>query len=692
MICLIFCFVSNINFAQKKNYTNEQEKFAIVEQRIEYFAENSGDEEPDLNALFDRLLHYINNPLDLNSATKADLMELSLLNDMQINELLLHIERNGKLMSIYEIQSLASWDLAIIEQVLPFIFVADRLNQPKITLEQLLNSSTQELFLRWTRVIEDQKGYFPTPTDSIPAYLGSKDKLYSRYRFKCGNYLSIGFTAEKDAGEEFFKGTQKKGFDFYSGHIFIRDIGIVKHAVVGDYLVSFGQGLTLGMGVAMGKTASALSIKRVAYKLKPYTSVDENLFMRGAATTIKLKNIETTLFASSKKIDANVTSQADTADGSDDGTIVSSFQNSGVHGTINDYADKHTIQQTMAGGHVSYAKRTFDIGATYYNVSYSGTLEKSINSYNQFDFTGNNNQVGGLDYTAILKNMHFFGEASMSKSKGIGAINGVIVGLDPKIGLTIMHRYYQRNYQNLYSNAFADASTPKNESGLYFGIEMKPNVKWTLNGYADMFQSPWLKSGVNAPSRGNEYLVQLAYRPNKQTEIYLRYRTKNKEYNTNLSMDDILYTVNQNQTYYRFNLVHKIGKNFSFHTRFEQIVTKREDATNSTGYLAFQDLFYKPMSSPFSFNLRYAIFSTDDYTNRLYAYESDVLYYYSIPAYYYKGSRMYLNVRYQYKKWLDVWVKVGRWMYDNKTVISSGNDEIQGSKKTEIRVQVRISF
>ena len=689
---ILCCFFSNTIFAQKKIYANEQEKFAIIEQRVEFFAENAGDEEPDLNALFDRLLHYIDHPLDLNNAGKSDLSELSLLNDVQINELLKHIERTGKLMTIYEVQCLPSWDMAIIEQVLPFVYVNDKLNQPHITLDELLKSSTQELYVRWTKVLEDQKGYFPTATNPVPAYAGSNDKVYSRYRFKCGNYLSLGFTGEKDNGEQFFKGAQSKGFDFYSGHAFLRDVGIVKQLALGDYLMSFGQGLTLGMGVAMGKTASTLNVKRTAYKLKPYTSVDENLFMRGAATTIKLKNLETTVFLSSKKIDANVTTQADTADGSDDGLVVSSFQNTGSHATLSEIADKHSIQQTLAGGHISYGKRTFEIGTTFYNVSYSGTLNKTLAPYSQFDFNSNNNFVGGLDYTAIIRNMHFFGEASTSKSGGLAAINGVIIGLDPKVGLTIMHRYYDKNYQNLYTNALAEASRPQNESGIYMGVEMKPSTKWILNGYADMFQSSWLRYGVNAPSRGNEYLVQLTYRPNKITELYVRYRTRNKEFNTNLSMDDVLYTVNQNQSNYRFNMVHKIGKNFSLHTRFEQVVIQREDEPNATGFLAFQDLFYKPLSSPFSFNLRYAIFSTDDYNARLYAYESDVLYYYAIPSYYYKGSRVYANIRYQYKKWFDVWVKVGRWMYDNRTVVGSGNDEIQGNKKTEVRVQMRISF
>lgn len=680
-------------YSQKKNYETEEEKTQVVEQRIEWLAENLGDEQPDLTVLFDRLMHYISHPLNLNSASKADLAELTLLNAIQIDELLAHISKNGRLISIYEIQCLPSWDIVTIENVLPFVYVTDNFNQPHLTFSQMIKASSNELYLRWGKVLEDQKGYLPDPVTGETKYLGTNDRLYTRYRFKSGNNISIGFTGEKDPGEQFFRGTQKNGFDFYSGHIYIKDIGIIKHAVVGDYLAAFGQGLTMGMGVAFGKTASSLSVKRQVFKIKPYTSVAENTFLRGAATTVKIKDVDVTVFYSSKLNDANVTAY-DSANNNlqDDGVIVSSFQTSGLHTTLNEVADKNAIRENVVGGNVSYSKRTYEIGATFYHVNYNGMLNKNLQPYNQFDFNGRSNAVGGIHYAALVKNFHFFGETSMSQNKALGTINGVMVGLDPKLGFVLLHRYYQKDFQNLYANAMAEGSRPVNENGLYYGIEFKPGARWLLNAYADMFKSEWLRFGVDAPSKGNEYLAQLTWRPNKQTEIYVRFRQRNKEFNTKTTDSPIDYLVNVSQNNYRFNLSHKINKNLSIHTRYEQVVIHREDAPANIGFLAFQDITYKPPMSAFSFNMRYAIFNTDNYDSRIYAYENDILYYYSIPAHYYKGSRMYFNVRYQYKKWLDIWFKIGQWMYDNRPTVGSGNDEIKGNTKTDFRLQVRFSF
>jgi hypothetical protein len=76
----------------------------------------------------------------------------------------------------------------------------------------------------------------------------------------------------------------------------------------------------------------------------------------------------------------------------------------------------------------------------------------------------------------------------------------------------------------------------------------------------------------------------------------------------------------------------------------------------------------------------------------LYAYESDVLYAFSIPSYYYKGSRFYLLGRYSFGRSLDLWVRYSITHYSNKQVIGSGLDEIDGNNKSEIKLQLRYRF
>ena len=112
----------------------------------------------------------------------------------------------------------------------------------------MIKYGKNNLMIRYQQILEEQKGFTENnDTSASPnsRYLGSPEKIYARYQFKYSNKLSFGITAEKDAGEEFFNGTQKNGFDFYSAHLFFKDFGKIKALAIGDYQVQFGQGLTL---------------------------------------------------------------------------------------------------------------------------------------------------------------------------------------------------------------------------------------------------------------------------------------------------------------------------------------------------------------------------------------------------------------------------------------------------------------
>ena len=111
---------------------------------------------------------------------------------------------------------------------------------------------------------------------------------------------------------------------------------------------------------------------------------------------------------------------------------------------------------------------------------------------------------------------------------------------------------------------------------------------------------------------------------------------------------------------------------------------------NEKGFLGFADIGYKPMLKPFSGILRLQYFETDGYNSRLYAYENDVLYSYSIPAFFDKGFRYYLNLNYDLTRKLTLWVRWAQTIFRDKKSIGSGLDEIEGNSRSELRLQVRL--
>ncbi len=207
----------------------------------------------------------------------------------------------------------------------------------------------------------------------------------------------------------------------------------------------------------------------------------------------------------------------------------------------------------------------------------------------------------------------------------------------------------------------------------------------------DRFYFPWLRYLTDAPGNGYEFSGQLTYTPSRKTEIYFRYRESSKPGNTDYEEVLIRYLTPYYQRGLRFHVTSKVSKSFTLRTRVELIHIRKDDHEEN-GMVIFQDVQYHPMAGKVSFNLRYALFDTDGYDSRVYAYENDVLYGYSIPAYYYKGCRIYLNTRIRLAKNIDAWLRYAVTFYSNRNSIGSGYEEINGSRKSEVKVQVRFIF
>lgn len=695
-----------LNYKGKKSSAKELQKQYIIEQSIETIAENTEDEDIDFTTLFDLLSFYYEHPINLNKKEISyDLEQLRILNQFQINAIIDHIEKHGKILTIYELQVIDLLNQNEIRTLLPFIMVTTDLNAPNISFSEMLRFGKNDLFIRYSRVLEETKGQQELDDSSWfnsrnSKQLGSPDNIYMRYRFKYLNNISIGLTMEKDAGESFIPNKKAEelfdqrstlGFDFYSAHFFLRNVGKFKALALGDYHVQIGQGLTFWSGLAFGKSSDIMGIKRNPIGIRPYSSVDENIFLRGAATEFQWKKINILAFGSKKMIDANLQTDSTNTDGD---ITVSSFQGSGLHSTVGEIEDKDIIQETVAGSEISYRDKKLKVGLASAITHYNGNLERSLVPYSQFQFNSNFNWVTGANYNWVHQNFNFFGEISRSNNGGMAQLHGMLASLHPRVSISAFYRNYGKEYQSVFSNAIAEGSANINEKGILTGMNIKLNKKWTLSTYFDQFSFPWMRYQVDAPNtNGYDIFSQLKYKPHKKMELYGRIRHRNKPYNTDLELErDIDNVETVDQWNYRFNLNVQISDAIQLRSRIEYMTYHRGGGEKEDGILILQDFILKPPMKKLSFNARFALFDTDSYNSRIYSYENDVLYYYRIPAYYNRGSRTYITARYKIKKGIDCWIRWSIWKYTNVDTISSGLNEINGNSKSEIRAQLRFQF
>jgi len=654
--------------------------------------QQSEDGENNLEELEDALMFLAKHPLDLNRAGDEELnplVETGLMNELQLKELVSYRRLFGPFVSIYELQAVPGLSVADITRVLPYVRVVNQIGDYNAPLRRLLTQGDASLLVRYQRVLEPQDGY-AKDTLGHSKYLGSPDVLYARFRYAFGTRLSYGVTMQKDAGEQFFKGTQPHGFDFYSAHLFFRTNRLFKAVAVGDYQVKEGQGLVLGSGIGGRKSAYVMQVVKGGRTLKPYTGANEYLFFRGAATTLGYKRFEFTPFFSYKNVDARLDTTFVVNEEGD--VFTSSIGQDGYHRTLSEVAKKNSITQMDGGGILQYNSQNLTVGASHVRTAFSRAIQPTQSTYNQYRFSGKRLANTSLFYSYHFGNVLLFGEGATSDNGGKAFLQGLMTSLSQRVDAAIVYRNFSKDYQSLYANAFAESTTPDNERGLYLALSIKPYTGFTLDVYADRYTKPWLSFLRDAPSRGTDYLGRLTWQPNKRTILYAQYKNETQQQNSTAE-NKIDFLVNNNKQNLRFNLSTKASPFLTLASRAEAVWYRTdEDAKMRQGFLAYQDVEFKTLGVPLSLTLRYAVFNTDDYDTRIYTYENDVLYAYSIPSFSGRGARYYAIVRYTVNRHLDVWLRGAQTAYRDRTEVGSGNDVIRGTAKTEVKVEARLRF
>jgi hypothetical protein len=664
-----------------------------LQQFIEFITENQDSgEEFDYTEIGEQLEDWRRSPIDINSPEASVFVQWKIISDNAYRELQNHILRNGPLLNILELQSIDGFDVETI-QILRVIAIVEgrEIMTQSIPLGQMLIHGQNEIYLRGGRTIQPSDGY----EGENPAYEGNPDKLYLRYRHRNGNTLSYGITAEKDAGEAFFKGSNPYGFDFYSYHISLQQYkSWLPSVMIGDYNANFGQGLIMHSGFGAGKSSFVTSIKRSGNPLRPYTSVEENNFLRGAAVTLRpTDHLTVTVLGSYHKRDGNLLRDTMYVGGEIENIQedITSLQTSNLHRTEAEIADEDAIDLTQGGISISYTDRKAHVAFNALHSRLSAPLNRTPELYNQYYFNGDKLTNASLDYGLWLGGLHLFGETAISDNGGISTLNGLLAGLDRHVTAAVLFRSYARDYQALTPNAFGEGSLANNETGLYTGIEITPSAKWKIQLYQDIWRHPWLRFNIDEPTTGQEYFARVTYTVKRRLEIYGQFRSKRSGINSRPTGDAIAQVVEQRRTSARLHMNNMLTRGIQLRTRMEWTFYNIP-GEDQRGFLVYQDVVYSPIESPWTFSARVNLFDTDDYDTRVYTFENDLIYYYAIPAFSDRGSRFYINVRYKGIRNLTADVKFAQTRQLDVTSIGSGNDEIQGNVRSEFRAQLIYRF
>ncbi|MCF8332617.1 MAG: helix-hairpin-helix domain-containing protein [Bacteroidales bacterium] len=674
LIILIPLFPSTI-FCQETPL--EKNIDPLLEEIVENHSDNY-DENTDFSELSNELYYLSQHPINLNNTNKQGLSRLFFLSEREINNILRYVDYYGPVQTIYELQGAEN----VSKQSLRWMeaFVTFEKKEESQAAGRWFN---HEILYRTDRKLEQQKGYISDSSEGAE-YLGDPYRQYFRYNVETQN-ISAGLTADKDAGESFFSAPNNKGFDFYSGHLKIENMKFVSRAIVGDYKLQFGQGLNLWSGFSMGKSPTLSGIKKYGYGLKAYRSSNEATYMRGIGITTNWNNLTLTTFYSRKKWDGNRVFNTDSTE-----YWVTSLKEAGYHRTDSEWKDRNSVTEQLTGFNLSLDKDRWHVGLTGWHSGYDHPIKPQERLYNYFRFSGRENLIGGLDVSKVFDKGQFYSEWSMDKEGDMAMLAGANFFLDSRLTLKTVYRNYSKYYNNFYSNALAEGSRTNDEEGFLLGAVFLMFDDFSLKGYADFFKSRWIGFRTSSPSKGQEYSLQLNYNPSRNFQGYLRLQQETKDYNSPAETQ-VQRTIPRKRTKLRAHFSQEVSEAFTLKNRIEKSIIDYP-GEKSEGFLIYQDVRYAFQKAPLTLTGRFAMFDTDDYASRLYAYENDVLYSFSFPAYYDKGRRVYLLVKYEIISGFTAWVRFSRTKYNHRQTVLSGYNEIEGNAVSEVKLQLRMKL
>ena len=250
-----------------------------------------------------------------------------------------------------------------------------------------------------------------------------------------------------------------------------------------------------------------------------------------------------------------------------------------------------------------------------------------------------------------------FGEVATSQNQewGFGTIVGSRFYPADGVNLIALYRYYSPWFDNEYGYAFSESSRMGDENGGYVGFDITRLKNWRFSGYGDVFYFSGYKYGLgnDTATIGYDALAEAKYSVvRSQYSAYsasLRLRARKKG---NVS------------TYSVRALFEWSRGGWSLRT------TADANYVESYGVSLAQDIAYDftPYTAhhtPLSLRLRLQAFDARKWENRIYLYEHDVLYAFSIPATYGLGGRAYFCLRWQIIKQLALYLRVSETVYSD---------------------------
>ena len=646
-------------------------------------SEWSGDqlEENPSEFLGEHIADMLSHPIKINSADKEELIESGLLDIFQVSNLMRYREITGDIYTPYELKEVKGFDRALIEALIPFLDFS-----PSSTRSSLKFSdwkyTRHELLLRYHQDLQKRLGFLD---QSSSGYLGPRFGSYLRYRAKVKNKIQLGFSLQNDPGESFLSNHNPMIADHCSGFVHLKDLGPLRSIVIGDYQATLSQGLAFWSAPGISSPGIFSQTKRYNKAISPYAGAEEIRYLRGLAFSMKLKpKLDFTAFASVKKLDA----RSSVKNESEIPNLPGSLITSGLHRTTVEWRNKNSNRLLLYGTQIKYRGKQVDLAYNLVSGQFKFPVPKSTMLYAINRFHGTNLLKQSIEVNYLFKKYNLYAEIALDHNGNFHSVAGMECKPVEGLMLGLSARSQALGYQALYISG-PTAKNFEGERGVYVGLDWEVGPKLKLSASSDHYFLPWIGFRRSAPSPAQSHTIKLDLRINSSLSLSLLQRIRNDRINRPSSIQT---TTPIDRTRSNFRIQLKLQSTPYLYITWRMEKCRLTSLSTTKGYMMYQDLGVDLHKMNLRLVWRISLMDIPNYDTRIYSYESDLLYRFSIPAYYGKAMRTYLVLKLGLGTRITLEGKISHSSFFDRDQISSGSQLVDGNKISNLALQMRFKF
>ncbi len=383
---------------------------------------------------------------------------------------------------------------------------------------------------------------------------------------------------------------------------------------------------------------------------------------------------------------------------------VRTINTSGLHRSATELERRRSLGCHTTAAHLDWNSSNVRLGASAMYQYYDHQFRQGPSLYRQIYPEGYQFGAASADYSLRLGHLYVSGEtarsfaahkhdketANPSSGSGWATLNKASLRLSPNSSISVVQRFYSRNYYSALASAYGENGRVQNESGLALLVDADRLGPFDLRSFADFFYSPWPRYTMTKASRGVEAVAQATCNLSRTRRLVVRYGFKSKE------RSDRRYRTNRLRLTYAEDLTPRLALQASAMAAHVAVASLSQ---HTAGAALVPRVSYSTASQRLRCSLSAALFATGltapeaytsaAYDGRLYLYEPSLFQSFGLVSIYGKGERMAVSARWQPSPRWQLQAKCGVTHHRDRDIISAGLTLIKSPWKADLQLLAR---